>query len=59
MIETLTVDIEPKSDGWNQATSGDLEEGEEQAVAAERDSELAEENEELRKSQLLQKLALN
>ena len=50
LIETLTVDVEPKSDGWTGANSAELEEAEEQAVASERDSELAEENEELRKN---------
>jgi len=50
LIETLTVDVEPKSDGWAGATSGQVEEAEEQALAKERDSELAEENEELRKN---------
>ena len=50
LIETLTVDVEPKSDGWAGTTEGQVEEAEEQAVAGERDSELAEENEELRKN---------
>ena len=50
LIETLTVDVDPKSDGWAGATSGQVEEAEEQALAKERDSELAEENEELRKN---------
>jgi len=36
--------------GWAGATSGQVEEAEEQALAKERDSELAEENEELRKN---------
>jgi len=50
LIETLTVDVTPKSDGWAGANSAELEEAEEQAVAEEKDSELAEENEELRKN---------
>ena len=59
IVEELTVDVSPQSDGWAGATSGQREEAEEQAVAEERDTELAEENEELRKNvkELEEKLA--
>ena len=50
LIEELTVDVSPQSDGWVGATQGEVEEASEQALAQERDSELAEENEELRKN---------
>jgi hypothetical protein len=59
IIEELTVDVSPQSDGWNGATSGQVEEAEEQAVAEEQDTEASEENEELRKNvkELEEKLA--
>ena len=50
IIEELTVDITPQSDGWAGATAGQVEEAEEQAVAEEQDTEISEENEELRKN---------
>lgn len=50
IIEELTVDIDPQSDGWAGATSDQVEEAEEQAVAQEQDTKAAEENEELRKN---------
>lgn len=50
LIEELTVDVSPQSDGWVGATQGEVDEASEQALAQERDSELAEENEELRKN---------
>ena len=50
LSEELTVDVSPKSDGWAGATAGQVEEAEEQAVAEEQDTEISEENEELRKN---------
>ncbi len=50
LVEELTVDISAQSSGWTGATEGEVEEAVEQAVAQEQDSELAEENEELRKN---------
>ena len=50
LIEDLTVDVSPQSNGWVGATDGEVDEASEQALAQERDSELAEENEELRKN---------
>ena len=50
IIEELTVDVSPESDGWAGATSDQVEEAEEQAVAEEQDTEISEENEELRKN---------
>jgi len=59
IVEELTVDVSPQSDGWAGATSGQREEAEEQAVAEEQDTEISEENEELRKNvkELEEKLA--
>ena len=50
IVEELTVDIDPQSDGWTGATTDQVEEAEEQAVAQEQDTEISEENEELRKN---------
>jgi hypothetical protein len=50
LIEELTVDVAPQSNGWTGATAGDMDEAFEQAVAEERDTEVSEENEELRKN---------
>lgn len=50
LIEELTVDVSPQSNGWAGATGGEIDEAFEQALAQENDSELAEENEELRKN---------
>ena len=50
IVEELTVDVSPESDGWAGATSGQVEEAEEQTVAEEQDTEISEENEELRKN---------
>lgn len=59
IVEELTVDVSPESDGWAGATSDQVEEAEEQAVAEEQDTEISEENEELRKNikELEEKLA--
>ena len=59
IVEELTVDVSPQSDGWAGATSDQVEEAEEQAVAEEQDTEISEENEELRKNvkELEEKLA--
>jgi len=59
IVEELTVDVSPESDGWAGATTGQVEEAEEQAVAEEQDTEISEENEELRKNikELEEKLA--
>ena len=48
--EELTVDVTPRSDGWAGATESDLNQAFEQAAALANDTELAEENEELRKN---------
>ena len=48
--EALTVDVTPRSDGWAGATESDLNQAFEQAAALANDTELAEENEELRKN---------
>ena len=50
LIEELTVDVKPTSSGWTGATTGEMDEAYEQAVAHERDTEVSEENEELRKN---------
>ena len=50
LIEELTVDVEPKSNGWSGATDGELDEAFEQALARENDTEQSEENEELKKN---------
>ena len=48
--EALTVDVTPKSDGWAGATESDLNQAFEQAAALANDTEVSEENEELRKN---------